>query len=204
MPADRGGPVAGVILAAGSSSRLGRNKLLVPIGGTTLLRRAATAAIEAGLDPVLVVLGHELERTLAELGGLDCRAVPNPDHAQGINTSLRAGIRAVPPEAPAAVVLLADMPLVTARMIRAVVGAFRAGSAPLVLSTYGGVLAPPTLYARALFPELGAPSGEGCGKRVMTRHRAEAAELAWPADALADIDLPGDLDRVRRALEEPS
>ncbi len=203
MPAERGGAVAGVLLAAGSSSRLGRNKLLLRIGGTTVLRRSATTALEAGLDPVLVVLGHELDQALAELRGLPVRAVPNPEHAAGINTSLRAGIRAVPPDAPAAVVLLADMPFVTAAMIRGVVDRFRAGDAPLVLSTYGGVLAPPTVYARALFPELGAARGEGCGKQVMRRHRAEAAELSWPASALADIDVPADVDRVQDALEGP-
>ncbi len=203
MPVERGGTVAGVVLAAGSSSRLGRNKLLLQLGGTSVLRRSAHTALEAGLDPVLVVLGHELDRALAELRGLSVRPVPNPDHAAGINTSLRAGIRAVPADAPAAVVLLADMPLVTADMIRALVERFRAGTAPMVLSSYGGVLAPPTLYARALFPELGAAQGEGCGKRVTKRHRSEAVELSWPASALADIDLPGDVDHARDALGGP-
>ncbi len=203
MAAERGGAVAGVVLAAGSSSRLGRNKLLLEVGGSTVLRRSVAGALAAGLDPVLVVLGHELDRALAELRGLDVRPIPNPDHAAGINTSLRAGIRAVPAAAPAAVLLLADMPFVTADMIRAVVERFRSGSAPLVVSTYGGVPAPPTLYARALFPELGAAQGEGCGKRVTRRHRAEADELAWPAEALADIDVPGDVDRVRDALGGP-
>lgn len=203
MPAEGGGAVAGVVLAAGSSSRLGRNKLLLRLGGTTLLRRSAAAALEAGLDPVLVVLGHELDRALAELRALPVRPVPNPAHAAGINTSLRAGIRAVPAEAPAAVVLLADMPLVTAEMIRAVVDRFRTGTAPLVLSTYAGVPAPPTLYARALFPELGAAQGEGCGKQVVKRHRAEAAELSWPASALADVDVTADWDRVLDALGGP-
>jgi len=200
MPLDRGGTVAGVVLAAGSSSRLGRNKLLLPIGGTTVLRRSATVAIEAGLDPVLVVLGHEIELALAELRGLSCTPVPNPDHAAGINTSLRAGIRAVPGQAAAAVVMLADMPFVTAAMVGALLERFREGAAPLVLSSYGGITAPPTLYARSIFPELGDFQGECGGKRVIKRHRAEAAEVVWPAAALADIDLPGDVDRVRGLL----
>jgi len=200
MPGERGGAVAGVVLAAGSSSRFGRNKLLLSVGGSTVLRRSVATAVEAGLDPVLVVLGHEGERALAELRGLRCTTVPNPDHAAGINTSLRAGIRAVPDRAAAAVVLLADMPLVTAGMIGALVERFRQGGVPLVLSSYGGVAAPPTLYARSLFPELGDARGEGCGKQVTRRHRAEAAELAWPGTALADIDVPGDEDRVRDVL----
>lgn len=203
MTADRRVAAAGVILAAGSSSRLGTNKLLLPIGGTTVLRRSVLTAVAAGLDPVLVVLGHQLERALAELRGLPCRPVPNPDHAAGVNTSLRAGILAIPEGAEAAVVILADMPLVTAEMVRTLVDRFRAGAAPLVLSTYGGVLAPPALYARALFPELGTQQGEGCGKRVMKRHRSEAVEVAWPPAALADIDVPEDVARVQDALGGP-
>jgi len=203
MPSDRGGAVAGVVLAAGSSSRLGQNKLLLPIGGTTVLRRSVITAIGAGLDPVLVVLGHEIDRALAELSGLRCTPVPNPDYAAGINTSLRAGIRAIPGQSAAAVVMLADMPFVTAGMVGALVDRFREGAAQLVLSIYDGITAPPTLYARSLFPELGDALGEGCGKRVVKRHRSEAVELAWPAAALADIDVPGDVNRVRDLLGGP-
>ena len=201
MPAERQGGVAGVVLAAGSSSRMGVNKLVLPLGGTTVLRRAVATASDAGLDPVLVVLGHEAERARAELAGLACTPVVNPDHARGINTSLRAGIRAVPEGAAGAVVLLADMPFVTAEMVRAVVARFRAGEAPLVVSVYGEVLAPPTLYGRELFPELGALEGEGCGKQVMKRHRARAVEVAWPEAVLGDLDVPADVERARAALE---
>jgi molybdenum cofactor cytidylyltransferase len=201
MRDERRGPVAGVVLAAGTSSRMGVNKLFLPLGGSTVLRRAVDTAAAAGLDPVLVVVGHESARARAEVAGLPCVPVLNPDYAGGINTSLRAGIRAVPGDAAAAVVMLADMPFVRAAMVAALLERFRAGSAPLVLSVYGDVLAPPTLYGRTLFPELGDPSGEGCGKRVMKRHRAEAIEVAWPASALADLDVPGDLESVRARLE---
>ncbi len=201
MTTDGRGRVAGVVLAAGTSSRMGVNKLLLPVGGSSLLRRTVSTATAAGLDPVLVVLGHESERARAELAGLPCRPVLNPHYARGINTSLRAGIAAVPGDAAAAVVMLADMPLVRASMVAALLARFRAGSAPLVLSVYGDVLAPPTLYGRALFPELGELQGEGCGKRVMKRHRAEAVEVAWPAAVLADLDAPEDLAGLRVLLE---
>ena len=196
MPAERAGPVAGIVLAAGASTRMGRNKLLIRVGGETLLRRAVRRAGEAGLDPVLAVVGHQAERALAELAGLACRAVPNPDHARGINTSVHAGIRAVPTDAAAAVVILADMPFVTAEMLRALVDRFRRGDAPLVISDYGGVNAPPTLYSRALFGELVAMEGEGCGRQVVRRHRAEAESVPWPAEALTDLDEPADCERV--------
>lgn len=193
--------VAGILLAAGLSSRMGNNKLFLELGGKTVLRRAAGTALAAGLDPVLVVVGNERERVEAELKGLPCTPVFNGDYARGINTSLRKGIAAVPEEAAGAVVLLADMPFVSAGMIRELVDRWRASAPPLAVSLYGEVLAPPTLYGRPLFAEIAQLDGEGCGKRVVKRHRAEAIELAWPAQALADLDVPDDVARVRAQLE---
>ena len=193
--------VAGVVLAAGLSSRMGTNKLLLEIGGQTVLRRAVSTAIGAGLDPVLVVVGNERGRAEAELAGLRCTQVFNGDYATGINTSLRTGITAVPGDAAGAVVMLADMPFVTAEMVRELVDRWRKSQAPLAVSIYGEVLAPPMLYGASLFAELRALEGEGCGKRVVKRHRAEALELSWPARALTDLDVPDDVARVRAQLE---
>src|SRR5260370_7384248 len=81
--------VAGVLLAAGASSRMGTNKLFLELGGVTLLRRAARTALSAGLDPLLVVLGHESDRARAELEGVASTPVLNPDYASGMNTPLR-------------------------------------------------------------------------------------------------------------------
>jgi molybdenum cofactor cytidylyltransferase len=201
MKDDRSGRIAGVVLAAGTSSRMGRNKLFLRLGGTSVLRRAVAAAREAGLDPVLVVLGHEGDRALAELQGLACTPVLNQDYATGMNTSVRAGVSAVPADASGAVLMLADMPFVTAGMLRTLVERYRSAEAPLVVSTYGEVLAPPILYGRPLFGELRALDGDGCGKRVVKGHRAEAIEMAWPPAALADLDVPEDLDRVRTRIE---
>jgi molybdenum cofactor cytidylyltransferase len=199
---DRRGSVAGVVLAAGTSSRMGRNKLLLELGGQSVLRRAVTTAAEAGLDPVLVVLGHESERARAELRTLPCTMVLNPEYQEGIHSSLRAGIRAVPEDREAAMVLLADMPLVDAAMIRALLRRYREGTAPLVVSSYDGVDAPPILYDRSLFDELRVLEGEGCGKKVVKRHSDEAARVGWPARVLTDLDVPGDLEAIRAQLAE--
>jgi molybdenum cofactor cytidylyltransferase len=195
------GTVAGVVLAAGTSSRMGHNKLFVLLRGESALRRAVRTALAAGLEPVLVVLGHESERARAELRGLDCTPVLNPDYAQGINTSLRAGIAAVPEAASAALVMLGDMPFVTRAMLEAVVARYRSGTSRLVVSTYGGVDAPPMLYGRSLFEEIRALDGDGCGKKVVKRHRDECVEVAWPAKALQDMDVPADVDAVLAELE---
>jgi molybdenum cofactor cytidylyltransferase len=191
--------VAAVVLAAGSSRRMGRNKLLLEVGGESLVRRAARAAVEGSVDDVIVVLGHEEEKVRAELRGLACRTVLNADHAEGAGTSVRTGVRNAG-DAGALVVVLADMPFVTAEMIGALVRRYRESGAPLVVSHYGEVQAPPTLYDRALFDELLAIPGERCAKQVVRRHEGEAQVVRWPESALRDVDVPADYDGIRAEL----
>lgn len=202
MQADRRGRVAGIVLAAGTSSRMGLNKMLLKLDGETLLRRTVKRASAAGLAPVVVVLGHEADRARDELANLPCQPVLNADYARGINVSLQSGLAAVPAGAAAAVVILADMPFVTAPMIAALLEQYRESAAPLVISDYAGINAPPMLYDRSLFAELRAMEGEGCGKQVVKRHRSEAQVLSWPAAALADIDVPDDYQRAKAELGE--
>jgi molybdenum cofactor cytidylyltransferase len=193
--------VAGIVLAAGSSRRLGANKLLVRLGGETVLRRAVRTARAAGLDPVCVVLGEDPERLLPELDGLPVVLVVNPEPGRGMSRSLREGVAALPDDVAGVAVLLADMPFVGAAMVRAVVEA--AGDAPMAAASYEGVIAPPYFYRRALFAELLELDGDGCGKRVYKRHQAEAAIAPLPAAALADLDVPADVERARELLGGP-
>ena len=194
--------LAGIVLAAGASTRMGGNKLFFELEGETLLRRAVRAAVSAGLDPVLVVLGHEAERARGKLADLACQPVLNPDYARGQGSSLRAGVAALPPQAAAVVVTLADMPFVTAGMIATVVERYRQGTAPLVVSDYGGVKAPPTLYDRSLFAEVLALEGEAGGRHVVEGHRDELLSVAFPAEALADLDVPADYERVKARMAQ--
>jgi molybdenum cofactor cytidylyltransferase len=186
------GPVAGVLLAAGTSSRMGRNKLLLELGGESVLRGAARRAVDAGLSPVVVVLGAEAESTRQELYGLPCDVVVNPDFADGITASVRAGVSSLAANVPAAMILLADMPLVTTDMIRGMIARYRTTRAPLVISDYDGVTAPPALYDRRLFGELQAMTPKRCSKQVIARYRDEAEVLCWPVSALADLDVLDD------------
>lgn len=191
--------MAAVVLAAGSSTRMGRNKLLLELGGETLVRRAVRSAAEAGLDEVVVVLGHEEPRVRAELAGLACTPVVNPDHAEGAGTSVHAGVRRLA-DADAMVFVLADMPFVTAEMIATLVERYREARPLLVVSRYGAVQAPPTLYDRALFDELLRIPGERGAKEVARRHEREAVAVMWPESARRDIDVPADYERARAAL----
>ena len=193
--------VAGIVLAAGSSTRMGRNKLLLELDGEAVVRRAVRRACAAGLDPVVVVTGHEHEAVTARLHDLDVTAVNNTEHAKGTHTSVAAGVASVRGGCEAAVVVLADMPFVTRAMLREVVARHRRSRPPLVVSRYGGdVTAPPILYDRALFDELAAMDSR-CGRAVVRRHLDEAVLVDWPAGASRDLDRPADYEGAREALE---
>jgi len=201
MPSEKTAIVGGVVLAAGPSSRMGANKLLFDVDCETVVRGAVRRALDAGLDPVIVVLGHEAARVERELDNLRpaCRIVVNDDYELGINSSLKKGIASLPATVDAAVVVLADMPFVTTEMIASLVARYRESHPPLVISEYEGVNAPPMLYDRALFPELQTMEGESCGKVVVSRHRDEAEVLRWPGSALTDMDVPADYEGIRLA-----
>ena len=195
---------------------MGRNKLLLDLGGETVVRRAVRTALAAELDPVVVVTGHEREAVEAELPDLPCRAVYNDEHALGQHTSIRAGVAAVDggrlstadegrpvtadEDCVAAIVLLADMPFVTPAMLRTVAARHADTHAPLVVSRYGGdTTAPPILYGRRLFPAL-LRMDRRCGRQVVQRHRAEAVVVDWPLRAMRDLDRPSDYADARREL----
>lgn len=203
--AEDGPGIAAVVLAAGASTRMGRNKLLLELNGETVVRRAARTAIAAGLDPVVVVTGHARDEVASELHGLRCRSVFNGEHAKGTHTSVAVGIGAVGDEAcAAAIVMLADMPLVTPAMLRALIERYRESGAPLVASRYGGAInAPPILYDRRLFGQLRNMDAR-CGREVVRRHRHAAVEVDWPAEAARDLDRPEDYEWIREVLAGPA
>lgn len=207
--------VAGIVLAAGSSTRMGSNKLLLELDGEPVVRRAARTASAAGLDPVVVVTGHEHEAVTARLHDLGVTSVNNTEHAKGTHTSVAAGVSALSPsllgksalgasapgnDCAAAIVILADMPFVTAAMLRELVALYDRSRPPLVVSRYGGeVTAPPILYDRSLFGELTRMDAR-CGRAVVRRHLASAVMADWPADASRDLDIPADYDLAREEL----
>ncbi|MCU0648840.1 MAG: nucleotidyltransferase family protein [Gemmatimonadaceae bacterium] len=192
--------IGAVVLAAGQSRRMGAaNKLLLPIDGVAMVRRTVSRVLEAGASPVVVVTGHDAEQVRAALVGVPCAFATSPDPTGPTSTSLHAGLRALPDDVDATIVMLADMVHVTTAMLRDVVVRMTRGDVPLVVSTYGDVQAPPLCFARALWRELLAWTGEGCGKAVVRAHLHEAARLAWPEAALADVDTPADYAAVTGA-----
>lgn len=184
--------VAGIVLAAGASTRMGTNKMLLRVDGQALVTRVVTRSQVAGLTPLVVVIGHESDRVSTELQSLSCLFAINPAFTGPMSGSLHAGLEQVPASSDAIVVILADMVHTTAAMLRGLVDAARESDAPLVVSRYGDVTAPPLLFRRSLFPELMAYNGEGCAKPVVRDHLHEAHIIDWPESALADVDTPED------------
>jgi molybdenum cofactor cytidylyltransferase len=184
--------IAAIILAAGASSRMGANKMLMPVNGVPMVRHAVQTVHDAGCAPVVVVVGHDELLLRHALAGVSCEFAVNPDFTGPTSTSLHAGLRALDASVDATVVLLADMVQVTAPMVRALLDSLSASPAPLAVSRYADVLAPPLLFRRALWPELLAWNGEGCGKAVVKAHQHEALIHDWPAAALRDVDTPDD------------
>ncbi len=189
--------VGAVVLAAGASTRMGRNKLLLPVEGEPMVHRTVRRVRDAGCDPLVVVTGHEAERVREALVAFDVRFAASPDPTGPTSASLHAGLRALPEDVDAALVMLADMVHVTTPMLRALVDGAAAGAEPLGVSRYDDVLAPPLVFRRALWPELLSWHGEGCGKAVVRAHAAEARMHDWPVEALQDVDTPSDYDAVR-------
>jgi molybdenum cofactor cytidylyltransferase len=193
-PSAESSQVAAVVLAAGSSRRMGQPKLLLRWRGSTLLRRAARAALGA-CARVVVVVGPDAERMREELRGLAVEVVVNPDHAEGIASSLRRGLRSVQ-DAAAVLVTLADQPAVTSGHLRRLVEAYRTSGARVVAASYAGTAGVPAVFGRELFVELLSLEGDAGAKRVVERHRDEAVLVPVP-EAAWDVDTPEDWQRLR-------
>jgi molybdenum cofactor cytidylyltransferase len=185
--------ISGVVLAAGGSSRLGRPKQLLPLGGAPLLTHVLRHAAASRLDDVVLVLGHDAEEIAEAVGEWGQRIAVNPDFAAGQSTSLKIGLSAVPPDAEAVLVLLGDQPEIGADIIDAVIDAFRHGDRPIVAPTYGGTIGNPILFRRDCFPALARLTGDK-GARRLIRARPDDVLRVPVRDAPppADIDTEAD------------
>jgi len=206
VPAPESGQrVAGLVLAAGRSTRMGGpNKLLEEINGRPLVRIATEQVLASRAKPVIVVTGHQRERIERALAGLPVTFVHNPHFADGLSTSLKTGIAAVPPEADGAIVCLGDMPQVTPALIDRLIAAFDPARGALVaIPTIGGKRGNPVLWSRRFFPELLAVEGDIGARHLIGSYAEAVVEVpVEDAAALTDVDTPEALIAVRAAMAE--
>src|SRR5262249_5624635 len=141
--------IAAIVLAAGMSTRMGTNKLLADWSGQPLIRSTVEAVLKTEARPVIVVTGHQGSKIEAALQGLNVTFVSNPDYAQGLSTSLKAGLRSVPESSDGAIVLLGDMPRIATSAIDRMIAAFSpADGRAIVIAAHEGKRGNPVLLAR--------------------------------------------------------
>ncbi len=198
------GRFAAVILAAGRSTRMGGpNKLLAHVTGKPLARIAAEAALASQARPVVVVTGHQSETVADALRDLPLQFADNPDFADGLSTSLRAGLAALPADIDGAVVMLADMPQVDAALIDRLISAYDAEKGALIaVPVIDGKRGNPVLWSRRFFPELIALSGDMGARHLIGKYSEAVAEVPMTGTAaLVDVDTPEALVAVKAELE---
>ena len=196
--------VAAVVLAAGRSTRMGGpNKLLADIARRPLVRIAAEEALASRAKPVIVVTGHQREQVETALAGLPVQFVHNLDFADGLGTSVRAGIAAVPADADGAIVCLGDMPQVDAGLIDRLIAAFDPDQGALVvMPTFEGRRGNPVLWSRRFFPDLTAIEGDVGARHLIGRYSEAVVEVPLAGKAaLVDVDTPEALVGVRAEIE---
>jgi CTP:molybdopterin cytidylyltransferase MocA len=197
--------ISAVLLAAGAGSRFGGGKLLAPFGGRPLIEAALLGLREAPVDEIIAVVGKDAEGLRKACEPYGARVVENPDWTEGMSTSVRAGLRACRKEARAAVVALADQPLVGAEAVERLVKAFE-GGAEIAVATYGGEPRNPVLFARGSWSLLERElSGDRGGRVVLRRHPELVTEV--PCDGVADpadVDTVEDLRRLEKELSAPA
>jgi CTP:molybdopterin cytidylyltransferase MocA len=189
---------SGVILAAGSSRRMGRPKQLLPVGGRPLLQGVVAHANASRLDEVVVVLGANADELAAALDLGRARTVVNPEHASGMASSLRVGLEALGDGVERAVVILGDQPAIWAALLNALLDLQASSGLPAAALSFDGLLHPPVVMARELWPDLRSLEGDvGC--RALIRARPELV-AALPAAGSGrhpiDVDTPEDYARL--------
>ncbi len=184
--------VGGILLAAGTGSRFGeKNKLLVRIDGTPLVRLAAESLVASKVDPVVVVVGFQADRVRAALEGLTVEIVHNPDFRDGQATSVRTAVNAIRGRVDAAVFALGDMPFVEPQSIDALVSAYRAGEGDALAAAYDGERGNPALLDRSHFDALVNLEGDIGGREIL-KASGTLIETGDPG-VRRDIDRPDDL-----------
>ncbi|HWM24636.1 MAG TPA: nucleotidyltransferase family protein [Chthoniobacterales bacterium] len=191
--------VGAVILAAGSSSRLGQPKQLLSFQRESLLRRAVRSALEAGCACVTVVAGEARDRIEIELRGTPAVVVENAVWQRGLGTSVRRGLRhllSLRPEIDAVVLLACDQPFLDASVIASLIAQRENSGKAIVASSYAGTLGIPALFHRSCFEALLALPDDSGAKMLIESRSADVAQIDFEKGAV-DIDTPGDFEQIR-------
>lgn len=202
--------LAALILAAGSSTRMGRFKPLLPIAGESVIARVIGMFEAAGIQDVRVVTGHGADELSPVAAGLGAQAIHNPDHQRGMFSSIQAGVASLAPSVDACFLLPVDIPLVRAETVAALAEAFGAGGAPITYPRFNGQRGHPPLIARELFAGILAGKGEGGLRELLKNYQPMACDVdVLDEGVMLDMDTPEDYAQLvglaeRRHLPTPA
>jgi molybdenum cofactor cytidylyltransferase len=186
---DPGRLIAGILLAAGQSTRFGRQKLLEPWRDEPLVRKTARCFLQAGLQPLVAVVSSD-PRLVEALAGLPLTTVENTHPENGISSSIAIGLHALPEKTKGALIGVGDQPYLTVQAIEELVRAFSPGR--IVVPRWGDHRGNPPVFDRRFFAELMVLDGDRGGQRVIAAHPDAVVEVALPARLGDDIDRPED------------
>lgn len=190
--------IACIVLAAGAARRFGEeNKLLAPLAGPPVVHRTVENVLAASFDDVVVVLGRDADDVRRALDDLPLRFAVNPRYAEGMSTSLRAGVDALSATADAALIALGDQPSVTPAILNRIAAAYRASRKPIVAPFYRGVRGNPVLFDAAVFPELLRVRGDKGARDVVASDARRVETVAFDAPPPPDIDTRDDYEAFR-------
>lgn len=196
--------IAGIVLAAGKSTRMGRTKALLPLGHGTFLSRIVSTFESAGVEEIVVVIGHDAEAVRSAHEKLRARFVPNAEYERGQLSSLLAGLDVVDrPGVEAALVTPVDVPLVSSGTVAAVIGCYRRTRAPVVRPISGDRHGHPVLLDRRVFDELRHADPARGAKAIVRRYASSAGDVEVADEgAFADADTPAEYDRLARMASD--
>lgn len=191
--------ISAIVLAAGESRRMGRQKVLLPFGDSTVLEEIVTAIEQSAVGSGVVVTGHQPEGVAELLAGRSLRAVHNAAYSGGMLSSIRAGLRALPDEARGVMLFLGDQPQVDVTLIDHLCDTFRPGSGQLCVPTFNGRRGHPLLFDRGYENEIFNDFDEVGLRGLLQRYEAKVCPVPWQNEGvLVDLDTPED---YARALE---
>lgn len=202
MSTDRTDIITTIVLAAGSSSRLGQSKQLLQVEGEPLLRRISRASCDSNADRTLVLLGDNEREHGRIIRDLPLYVCIHSDWEKGMGSTLKAGMDFVNNflgDTTAVIVLVCDQPLLTAEHINNLIDKFRSTKAQIVASSYSGVMGVPALFDASLFTEIRSIDDEHGARQIIDKHKADAQQVEFPGGDL-DIDTPEDYQRFKDSL----
>jgi len=189
-----------IILAAGSSSRLGQSKQLILVDGKTLLEKSVLAALNSGAEHVVVVLGAQATLHNKAIENLPVKIIINEEWKKGMGNSLKAGLNYVVtkyPETEAVIVMVCDQPFLTSEHLKKLITSFQKNPTEIVASSYNQIKGVPALFSRSMFSQLFQLEDIQGARKVIQFHKGSMQLAEFPKGEI-DLDTPEDLSKLKQ------